>query len=168
MMIGLVLVLAISGSGVGANLQSPISLPADPPLASQQKKSKDLKIRLTVSENPAPNRIIIHWVMKNISHTDVTILKNGYYFGYEIQVTDDEGKPVPLTKDGQDAWFSGFFVSHRNYVTIKPGNEDKCEADISRMFKWQPRRHYRIAVKRQHREAGIMVEARANPAEISL
>jgi hypothetical protein len=94
--------------------------------------------------------------------------KNGYYGGYEIQVTEDQGKPVPLTKDGEGAWLSGLFVSHRNYVTLKPGDEDKCEADMSRMFKWQRRHHYRIAVKRQHRESGTMVEARSNPTNIRL
>jgi len=88
-MISLVLVLTILGGGVCANLQS-LSLPADLPLASQQNKSKDLKISLMVGENATPNRIIIHWVMKNISNAEVTILKNGYYGGYEIEVTDIE------------------------------------------------------------------------------
>src|SRR3984893_17450299 len=150
-MISLVLVLTILGGGVCANLQS-LSLLGDLPPASQQNKSKDLNISLTVGENATPNRIIIHWVMKNISNAEVTILKNGYYGGYEIEVTDDEGKPVPLTRDGEDAWLLSAFISHRNYVTLKPGDEDKFEADISRMFKWQCQHHYRIAVKRQHWE----------------
>jgi hypothetical protein len=162
-MIRLVLVLTILGGDVCANLHS-LRLPADPPLAFEQNKSKDLNIILTVGENAAPNRIIINWVMKNISNVDVTTLKNGYYGGYEIEVTDDEGKAVPLTKDGENARLSGLFVSHRNYVNLKPGEEDKCEADINRMFKWQGQHHYRIAVKRQHRGN----EVRSNTAEISL
>jgi hypothetical protein len=162
-LISLVLVLTIVSGGICANLHSHRLL-AIPPLEFEQNKSKDLDIILTVGENAAPNRITIRWVMKNISNADVTILKNGYYGGYELEVTDDERRPVPLTKDGENAWLSGFFVSHRNYVTLKPGDEDKCEADINRMFKLQGQHHYRVVVKRQHRGNDVT----SNTAEISV
>jgi hypothetical protein len=112
-------------------------------------KSKRLRMLASTRKGETEHSLVLEWYLKNVSREDVNFRDTHILRDYSIIITDREGHPVQPTEKGQNIIFASGWVSHRDLVTLHPGEQVKKQIVITEIYNFRPREIYTIQVERK-------------------
>ena len=112
-------------------------------------KSNRLRLVAVVNKDAKTGTLVLRWSLKNISQVDIHFQDNNLFRDYKITVMDKLGKPVPLTRRGQEELTGSYFISYREAFNLTPGEEKTKQIEIADYYDVKPKGVYTISVERK-------------------
>jgi hypothetical protein len=110
--------------------------------------SKNLRISAVVKKGETKGSIILEWSLANVSRRDIYFRDTYVLRDYKFIITEVDGHIVSPTAEGQQKINASLFVSHRDSVTLHPGEQVKRQLILTDIYELKPGRLYSVFLER--------------------